>query len=127
MENNIHILPTVAMRGIVVFPHMQLNFDVARSASIKAIEAASASDSRIFLVAQKRADVESPKENDIYSVGTIAVIKQIMHLPGNVTRLIIKGEARGIIRSINSFEPNIVCEVEELNEQYSEICDVEEA
>lgn len=127
MENNIHMLPTVAMRGIVVFPYMQLNFDVARAASVKAIEAASAKDSRVFLVAQKRADVENPKEEDIYSVGTIAVIKQVMHLPGNVTRLIVKGESRGIIRRVEAMEPNIMCEVEEINEQYSELTEVEEA
>ncbi len=127
MDNNIHVLPTVAMRGIVVFPYMQLNFDVARKASVKAIEAAADKDSRIFLVAQKQADIEKPTEDDIYRVGTIAVIKQIMHLPGNVTRLIVKGISRGIIREFDSLEPSIVCKVEEINEQYSELTNVEEA
>ena len=83
MENIIHTLPTVAMRGLVVFPYMQLNFDVARPASIKALEAASNGDSRIFLVTQKKAETDNPKPDDIYRVGTIAQIKQIMHLPGN--------------------------------------------
>ena len=77
------------MRGLVMFPYMQLNFDVARPASIKAIEAASQGDSRIFLVTQKKAEVENPTADDIYRVGTIAQIKQIMHLPGNVTRRIV--------------------------------------
>lgn len=109
-----HTLPTVAMRGLVVFPHMQLNFDVARDTSIKAIEAAANDNSRIFLVTQKKAEIDKPTENDIYSVGTIAVIKQIMHLPGNVTRLIVKGEARAYIDEIESMEPYIKCSVCEL-------------
>ena len=89
MENNIHILPAVAMRGIVVFPYMELNFDVARSESVKAIESASNKDSRIFLVTQKQVETERPTEKDLYRGGTIAVIKQILHLPGKETRLIV--------------------------------------
>lgn len=115
MENKMHTLPTVAMRGLVVFPHMQLNFDVARDASIKAIEAAANDNSRIFLVTQKKAETDKPTENDIYNVGTIAVIKQIMHLPGNVTRLIVKGEARAYIDDIDTMEPYIKCRVCEIS------------
>lgn len=127
MENIIHTLPAVAMRGIVVFPYMQLNFDVARSASIKAIEAASAADSRVFLVTQKDIEAEKPDEDGIYRMGTIAVIKQIMHLPGNVTRLIVKGISRGIIREFESMDPHIVCKVEEINEIPQNPTDTEEA
>lgn len=127
MENNTYSLPTVAMRGLVVFPYMQLNFDVARTASIKAIEKAAETDSKIFLVAQKYTEVEEPKKSDLYQIGTIAVIKQIMHLPGNVTRLIVKGVSRGIAENFESFEPCIMTEVREVNEFYSEISDKEEA
>ncbi len=116
MENNIHTLPTVAMRGLVVFPYMQLNFDVARKASIKAIETASNGDSRIFLVTQKRAETDKPTPDDVYRVGTIAQIKQIMHLPGNVTRLIVNGLSRGIICDYESTDPHFMCRVEEINE-----------
>ena len=91
MEKKIYNLPTVAMRNIVIFPYMQLNFDVARSESVKAVEAASAKDSRIFLVTQRDAEEEKVSAQSLYTTGTIAVIKQIMHLPGNVTRLIVKG------------------------------------
>lgn len=116
MDSNIRVLPTVAMRGLVVFPHMQLNFDVARTASIKAIEAAANSDSHIFLVTQKKADIDNPKEDDIYRVGTIAQIKQIMHMPGNVTRLIVKGISRGVLREFETLTPHISCEVETIDE-----------
>ena len=127
MERNIYTLPTIAMRGIVVFPYMQLNFDVARTASVKAIEAASAKDSRIFLVTQKDPEIEKPATEDLYNIGTIAVIKQIMHLPGNVTRIIVKGVSRAVVNDYRSFEPYIETEVMEINEIYSEISDVEEA
>lgn len=127
MENIIHTLPTVAMRGLVVFPYMQLNFDVARPASIKALEAASNGDSRIFLVTQKKAETDNPKPDDIYRVGTIAQIKQIMHLPGNVTRLIVKGLSRGIIREYDNIEPYLMCKVEEINELPAQITNIDEA
>lgn len=127
MENNIYSLPTVAMRGIVVFPYMQLNFDVARDASVKAVEKAVEADSKIFLITQKDAEAEKPCEVDLYSMGTIAVVKQIMHLPGNVTRLIVKGIARGKVKKFESFSPYITSEVMEVNELYSEISDTEEA
>ena len=127
MENIIHTLPTVAMRGLVVFPYMQLNFDVARPASIKALEAASNGDSRIFLVTQKKAETDNPKPDDIYRVGTIAQIKQIMHLPGNVTRLIVKGLSRGIIREYDNIEPYLMCKVEEINELPAQITNMDEA
>ncbi len=115
------------MRGLVVFPYMQLNFDVARKASIKAIEAASNGDSKIFLVTQKKAETDNPAEDDVYKVGTIAVIKQIMHLPGNVTRLIVKGISRGIIREYESTTPYFTCRVEEINELPSVLSDLDEA
>ena len=60
MDSNIHILPAVPMRGLAVFPYMQLNFDVARDISVKAIEAALSEESRIFLVMQKDVNVMDP-------------------------------------------------------------------
>ncbi len=127
MENNICVLPAIAMRGLVVFPHMQLNFDVARTASIKAIEAAANTDSQIFLVTQKQADKEKPKEDDLYRVGTIARIKQIMHMPGNVTRLIVKGVSRGVLREFETLTPHISCKVEKIEEIPCEDKTTEEA
>ncbi len=116
MENNIRILPTITMRGLVVFPHMQLNFDVGRPASIRAIEVAAKEDSYIFLVTQKQAELEKPDEDDVYIVGTIAKIKQVMHMPGDVTRLIVKGVSRGIMREFDNSSKHITCKVEEIEE-----------
>lgn len=115
MENNTYILPTVAMRGIVLFPDMELNFDVIRNESVQAIETASANDSTIFLVTQHDPDKDKISENDLYEVGTIATVKQVMHLPGNLMRLIVKGEARGIVRKIEQLNPYIVCRVQSVD------------
>ena len=79
------------MRGLVVFPYMQINFDVARDLSVNAISDASSNNSYVFLVPQKDAGNMNPKFDDLFRIGTIAQIKQIMQLPGNGTRVIAKG------------------------------------
>ena len=127
MDKKIHILPTVALRGLVMFPYMQLNFDVARDKSIKAIENAMQGNSRVFLISQRDPNNENPDEEDLYRVGTITEIKQVMHLPGNVTRLIVKGISRGIIRSFESKDPYFECGIEEVGEEVLSLTDEDEA
>lgn len=127
MDSNIHILPAVPMRGLAVFPYMQLNFDIARDISVKAIEAALSEESRIFLVMQKDVNVMDPAPRDIYTVGTIAEVKQIMHLPGNVTRVIAHGRSRGVIKECTQRKPYFRLEIEEIDETYSGISSVEAA
>ena len=99
MENNIKYMPVVPMRGIVLFPYMTLNFDAARQKSVKAIDAAVNNDSIIFLTAQKDISIEDPSIEDIYETGTIARVKQVMRMPGLVTRVIVQGLSRGVIDS----------------------------
>lgn len=127
MDSNIHILPAVPMRGLAVFPYMQLNFDIARDISVKAIEAALSEESRIFLVMQKDVNVMDPAPRDIYTVGTIAEVKQIMHLPGNVTRVIAHGRLRGVIKECTQRKPYFRLKIEEIDETYSGISSVEAA
>lgn len=116
MENKTHVIPTIAMRGIVAFPHTQLNFDVARKMSVEAIGAAKQEESLIFLVSQTNAEIDNPTSEDIHKVGTIAKIKQVMHLPGNVTRIIVTGVARGVVREFATMTPYIKCVVDEVGE-----------
>lgn len=127
MTNVTHVLPTVAMRGIVMFPYMQLNFDVARDVSAAAVEEASKRDSRIFLVTQKNAEADNVGPQDLYTTGTIATIKQIMHLPGNVTRLIVQGISRGVIEEFTKTKPYLECSVQPIDETYSALSKSEEA
>ncbi|MGN0107347.1 MAG: LON peptidase substrate-binding domain-containing protein, partial [Hominilimicola sp.] len=97
MEKEIRYMPVVPMRGMVLFPYMTLNFDAARDMSVKALEAAVAENSVIFLAAQKDINTEKPSFEDIYEIGTVATVKQIMRMPGGITRVIVTGLKRGII------------------------------
>lgn len=127
MAKYTHNLPAVAVRGLVMFPYMQLNFDVARPASVQAVEEALKRDSRVFLVTQKNPETEDITTDDLYETGTVAVIKQIMRLPGNVIRLIAQGIERGITREYTQTEPFLECEITELDETYCELSKTEEA
>ena len=98
MDNVLHYIPVVPLRGMVVFPHMNLNFDAVRDISIKGLSSAVEENSLVFLTAQKKMDKENPKLEDLYNIGTIAKINQVMHLPGKVTRVIVTGLKRGAIR-----------------------------
>ena len=98
-------LPVLALRGLMVFPHMVLNFDVGRAKSVASLEQAMMNDQKIFLVAQKDAEVDDPAIGDLCAVGTIAVIKQVMNLPGDVIRVLVEGQQRGQLDVITQEEP----------------------
>jgi len=86
---------TVAMRGIVAFPKMVMHFDVAREKSVKAIESALENNEKIFLVAQREAEVEDPKPSDLYKIGVIAEIRQVLRLPdSNIMKVLVEGVYR---------------------------------
>ena len=98
-------LPVLALRGLMVFPHMVLHFDVGRNKSVAALEQAMMEGQQIFLVAQKDAEVEDPGVEELCRVGTIAAIKQVMNLPGDNLRVLVEGERRGVLQSITQEEP----------------------
>ncbi len=88
---NTKTLPAIALRGLVVFPSMVLHFDVGRERSVNALKAAAKKDGEIFLVAQKDAAETSPTSDDIYTVGTVGVIKQLLTTPDGSTRVLVEG------------------------------------
>lgn len=90
-------IPMVALRDVIVFPHMALHFEVGREKSVTAVEKAMEDDQIIFLAAQKDRDTEDPKPDEIYEIGTVSRIKQILKLPGNVIRVLVKGVYRARI------------------------------
>ena len=98
-------LPVLALRGLMVFPHMVLHFDVGRNKSVAALEQAMMEGQQIFLVAQKDAEVDDPGVEELCRVGTIAAIKQVMNLPGDNLRVLVEGERRGVLQSITQEEP----------------------
>lgn len=98
-------LPLIPVRGLVVFPEMVLHFDVAREISIEALSVAMETDRLIFLTAQKDISVEDPGRDDIYSIGTVARIKQMLKLPGGNIRVLVEGLKRAEIKAVD-FETN---------------------
>lgn len=107
-------IPTVAIRGIVIFPGIRLHFDIARSKSIAAIEAAMELDQKVFLVAQKDPSVEYPTRDDLYNMGVVASIKQVVKSPKeNQLRVVVEGIVRAQITDIASTEPYFTCNIRE--------------
>ena len=88
-------LPMIALRGLSVFPGMILNFDIERPISIAALDRAMEADRRIFLLAQRDADVEEPAAEDLYAVGCIASIRQILRMPNGGVRVLVEGKTEG--------------------------------
>ncbi len=93
-------MPVLPLRGIMLFPGTVLHFDVGRAKSIVALEAAMKGDQQIFLVAQRDVENEDPEREDLYDVGTIARIKQIVRLPGENSRVLVEGVSRALLRGI---------------------------
>ena len=85
------VLYTVAMRGLVAFPKMVMHFDVSREKSVAAVERSLKSGGKLFLVAQHEAFVDSPKASDLYKVGVVAEIKQVLKLPDNIMKVLVEG------------------------------------
>lgn len=106
------ILPLVPLRGIVVFPNMIMHLDVGRDSSVNALEAAMVGTRRVFLVAQLDIDNEDPQEEDLYSVGTIADIRQIIKLPDGNVRVLVEGMNRGIMIEYREFADKNYIEAE---------------
>ena len=111
------VMPVLALRGITVFPHLLLHFDVGRVASIRALEDAMSCGRDIFLVTQRDTSVETPEQEDLYSIGTIASIKQILRLPENYVRVMVEGKQRGRLIDLLTTEPYLKAEVVLVEEQ----------
>ncbi len=111
------ILPVLPLKGFPVFPYMIIHFDVKRDFSLKALEEAISEDRHIFLAAQIDPLIEEPKEQDIYKVGTVAKIKQVLKLPGNDSRVLIEGLYRAKVKSFVSNGSYFECEVKEMRDK----------
>ena len=98
-------LPMVTLRGITILPEMVRHFDVSRPRSVKAIEEVVEGNQKIFLTAQKDGDVENPELCDMYRTGCVATVRQIIKLPRKVSRVLITGEERAYINTIEFDEP----------------------
>lgn len=120
MTNPIQVLPAIALRGTAILPGMIVHFDVSRERSVKAIEAAMLNDQKIFLVTQKDPEVETPEISDLYHVGTIAYIKQVVKLPKNLLRVLVEGTERAELLGFSQEAPFLESEVSVLSAEDEE-------
>jgi ATP-dependent Lon protease len=125
MSDILMTLPLIPLRGISIFPNMIIHFDVGREKSKAAIEAAMENQTNIFLATQKDYEIEEPEINDIYDIGTICKVKQIIKLPNNIIRVLVEGLDRGRITSLDNSENYFKVSVEKIeepsNEEYEDI------
>lgn len=109
--------PMIPLRGLSIFPHMVLHFDIGREKSINALEQAMIRDQYVFLASQKDENTDLPTADDFYHVGTVAKVKQMLKLPGDTIRVLVEGVARGKIIEMIQDDPYFECEVDEDIEQ----------
>lgn len=111
MTNSTNVLPAIALRGTTILPEMIVHFDVSRERSTKAIEAAMLHDQKIFLVTQIDPEVEVPGMTDLYRIGTVAYVKQVVKLPNHLIRVLVEGTERAELLGFQQEFPYIKSEV----------------
>ena len=111
IERTTQNMPMVAMRGVVIFPKMVMHFDVAREASIQAVNAAYASDHQLFLVAQRDIFTEEPEQKDLYEFGVIAEVRQVLKTPDGVMRVLVEGVQKAKLCSMEKQDAFLTAEV----------------
>ena len=118
MELSTLNLPVLALRGLTVFPDLTLSFDVEREISIYALDCAMEADRRIFLVTQREIGVIQPQEEDLYEIGTVCHILQIIKTSDSSVRVVVQGESRAHIRRLWQLKPFLQANVELLEEDF---------
>lgn len=129
MSEIIQILAVVALRGMTILPDMAIHFDVSRESAIRAIEQSMLEDRKLFLVTQKDKKTENPSQGQLYRVGTIASVKQVIKLPNNIVRVLAEGLQRGELLSFQQNGDHQEAEVLPIDEEEPDILpsDVHEA
>ena len=120
-SNEILYMPSIALRGLVIYPNMTLQFDVGRERSLAAAKAALDTNRFVFLITQKDVKVKNPKDNDLYNIGVIAEIKQILKSGNNLSKVVVKGIKRAKLIKLMQTDPYIVAEVQEITEKQSSL------
>lgn len=110
------MLPTIALRGVTVFPQVLANFDVGRESSIHALEEAMSTGEPVFLLGQTNTMVDFPEEEELCSIGTISHVRQLLRLPGDNVRVMVEGIQRGRLVELKQQKPFMLSEVEPLAE-----------
>lgn len=112
-------LPVLPLRGLTAFPHMIIHFDVGRMMSIRALEASMKSGQMIFLTAQRELKTDTPAPGDLYQIGAVCMVRQILRLPGDNIRVLVEGRSRALAHQFTAPEKEDGCifaEIEELDD-----------
>lgn len=118
-------IPAVALRGMVILPGMMIHFDISRPRSIHAVEQSMMEDEKIFLVAQREPDTDEPTQEELYHIGTIAHIKQVIKMPGGVIRVLVEGEERAELGEVLDEEQFLKVQVIRFDsEEMEELSDI---
>ncbi|MDF9408294.1 MAG: Lon protease 1 [Pelotomaculum sp. PtaB.Bin013] len=125
MDSEIKTLPLLPLRGILVFPYMVIHLDVGREKSVVAIEEAMIHDRVIFLATQKEAQTDDPGQDDIFDIGTVAEVKQLLKLPGGTIRVLVEGLARAKVKHFITNEPYFQVEIEQYSENFQKNSEIE--
>ena len=97
-------MPLLPLRGMVVFPYMIIHLDAGRERSVAALERAMTENRRVLLCAQRDPDVNEPKREDLYDVGTVAEVRQLLKMPGGAFRVLVEGICRAELRYFVALE-----------------------
>jgi ATP-dependent Lon protease len=119
-SEKVTVTPLLPLRDVVVFPHMIVPLFVGRDRSVNALESAMKHEKAIFMAAQKNAQKDDPKEEDIYSIGTLGTIIQLLRLPDNTVKVLVEGKSRARIRNYITDDDFFVVEAEEYGEEKAE-------
>ena len=120
MDTMILKMPAVALRGMVILPGMIAHFDISRDKSIKAVEQAMMDAQKIFLVAQRDVEQEDPDTEDLYRIGVIAEVKQVIKLQNNIVRVLVEGRERAELGSFVETEQYLLAEIIRFDEEVDE-------
>ena len=110
-------IPALALRGLVVYPRMTASFDLERLISMRALERAMETDRELFVVAQREMSVDVPQQSDLYTVGTLVRISQVLRVSDRVIRVIVEGKKRAKLRRLWQREPFLQAQIELIDEQ----------
>lgn len=116
MENTSMNMPVLALRGLTIFPGCILSFDVERDISIRALERSMGQDQYIFLVAQRELNAVQPSERDLYGIGTVSIVRQILRIGDSTVRVMMEGRSRARLRRLWQTEPYLQGNVEPVRE-----------
>ena len=121
MEGTAITIPVIALRGLTVFPEMMIHFDISRKKSVEAVEKAMAGNQKVFLVTQKNPEVLDPQLEDLYHVGTVAVVRQLVKMPNGVIRAMVEGIEKAQLLSLKTEDSMLVGQVEAVEAEEEEL------